>query len=313
MAKQIISESRLTEIINESIYEVLSESQNDEGLGSFLGNAFQWAKNKWNNFKDDFNAGRNNQLYKNKDYDAYSRYENGDEIRNFGQQQYDAYRGNQNRQNSRNSVRYPRYSSNYDNWFERMNNPNGGAAPQGAAPQGAAPQGAAPQGAAPQGAAPQGAAPQGAAPQGAAPQGAAPQGAAPQGEAPKFGQGNNNTERQKLTNLETLKQKRKELSKQLNDMGLKFDKNKNTWSSLQNGGHFLSNNAKKLIAQWDAVNTQFQNHKIMENKITRMVLKEIKTILNETNNKNMAKAIISERRLNQIISESIKKVISENA
>ena len=288
MAKQIISESRLTEIINESIYEVLSESQNDEGLGSFLGNAFQWAKNKWNNFKDDFNAGRNNQLYKNKDYDAYSRYENGDEIRNFGQQQYDAYRGNQNRQNSRNSVRYPRYSSNYDNWFERMNNPNGGAAPQGAAPQGAAPQGA-------------------------APQGAAPQGAAPQGEAPKFGQGNNNTERQKLTNLETLKQNRKELSKQLNDMGLKFDKNKNTWSSLQNGGHFLSNNAKKLIAQWDAVNTQFQNHKIMENKITRMVLKEIKTILNETNNKNMAKAIISERRLNQIISESIKKVISENA
>ena len=45
MAKMIISENRLHELIQESIYEVLQEAQYDEGLGHWLGNAYQTMKN----------------------------------------------------------------------------------------------------------------------------------------------------------------------------------------------------------------------------------------------------------------------------
>lgn len=69
MAKMTISESRLHELIQESIYEVLQEAQYDEGLGHWLGNAFQTMKNKWNNFKGDFNAGRNKARWDNRNYD----------------------------------------------------------------------------------------------------------------------------------------------------------------------------------------------------------------------------------------------------
>lgn len=95
MAKMTISESRLHELIQESIYEVLQEAQYDEGLGHWLGNAFQTMKNKWNNFKGDFNAGRNKARYDNRNYDSYSHY--GDEannFRNFGGQEYGAHRYN---------------------------------------------------------------------------------------------------------------------------------------------------------------------------------------------------------------------------
>lgn len=95
MAKMTISESRLHELIQESIYEVLQEAQYDEGIGHWLGNAFQTMKNKWNNFKGDFNAGRKKAWYDNKDYDSFSPY--GDEannFRNFGGQEYAAHRYN---------------------------------------------------------------------------------------------------------------------------------------------------------------------------------------------------------------------------
>ena len=51
MSKMTISENRLHELIQESIYGVLQEAQYDEGLGHWLGNLWQSAKNKWNNFK----------------------------------------------------------------------------------------------------------------------------------------------------------------------------------------------------------------------------------------------------------------------
>ena len=95
MAKMTISESRLHELIQESIYEVLQEAQYDEGLGHWLGNAFPTMKNKWNNFKGDFNAGRNKARYDNRDYDSYSHYgDEGNEFRNFGGQEYGAHRYN---------------------------------------------------------------------------------------------------------------------------------------------------------------------------------------------------------------------------
>lgn len=95
MAKNLISEERLEQLIKESIYEVLSEGQYDEGLGRWLGNAYQWARNKWNNFKGDFKAGRNYQRYQNRDYDPYSAYgDDADNIRNFGGKEYGAYRHN---------------------------------------------------------------------------------------------------------------------------------------------------------------------------------------------------------------------------
>ena len=95
MAKMTISESRLHELIQESIYEVLQEAQYDEGLGHWLGNAFQTMKNKWNNFKGDFNAGRNKARYDNRDYDSFSHYgAEADEFRNLGGQEYGAHRYN---------------------------------------------------------------------------------------------------------------------------------------------------------------------------------------------------------------------------
>ena len=71
MAKMTISENRLQELIQEGICEVLQESQYDEGLGHWLGNAYQTMRNKWNNFKGDFNAGRNKARWENRDYDAF--------------------------------------------------------------------------------------------------------------------------------------------------------------------------------------------------------------------------------------------------
>lgn len=68
MAKMTISESRLQELIQESIYEVLQEAQYDEGIGTLLGNGVRNAKklpskikNSWNSFKNDFNTAKNNE------------------------------------------------------------------------------------------------------------------------------------------------------------------------------------------------------------------------------------------------------------
>ena len=68
MAKMIISENRLQELIQESIYEVLQESQYDESIGTLLGNGVRNAKklpskikNSWNSFKNDFNTAKNNE------------------------------------------------------------------------------------------------------------------------------------------------------------------------------------------------------------------------------------------------------------
>jgi hypothetical protein len=94
MAKVVISEERLNRIIKESIIEAINEAMEDEGLGHTLGNAYQWARNKWNNFKGDFNAGRNYQRYQNMNYDPYSKYNNGDEFRNLNGQEYAAQRYN---------------------------------------------------------------------------------------------------------------------------------------------------------------------------------------------------------------------------
>jgi hypothetical protein len=94
MAKVVISEERLNRIIEESIIETINEAVEDEGLGHALGNAYQWARNKWNNFKGDFNAGRNYQRYQNVNYDPYSKYNNGDEFRNLNGQEYATQRYN---------------------------------------------------------------------------------------------------------------------------------------------------------------------------------------------------------------------------
>lgn len=116
MSKITISEEKL----NQLIYESIQESLEDEGLGRWLGNAYQWARNKWNNFKGDFNAGRNYQRYKNKDYDPYHYYQNGDEFRNLGGRQYGDYRYDLTADRNANAKQYG--PSVYK---------NGGPAPQG--------------------------------------------------------------------------------------------------------------------------------------------------------------------------------------
>lgn len=109
MAKMIISENRLQELIQESIYEVLQEAQYDEGLGHWLGNAYQTMKNKWNNFKGEFNAGRNKARWDNRDYDPYSRYgSEANNFRNYGGQEYAADRYNRTVERNARAAQYGR-------------------------------------------------------------------------------------------------------------------------------------------------------------------------------------------------------------
>ena len=109
MAKMIISENRLHELIQESIYEVLQEAQYDEGLGHWLGNAYQTMKNKWNNFKGDFNAGRNKARWDNRNYDSYSRYgSEANNFRNYGGQEYAADRYNKTVERNARAAQYGR-------------------------------------------------------------------------------------------------------------------------------------------------------------------------------------------------------------
>ena len=109
MAKMIISENRLQELIQEGICEVLQESQYDEGLGHWLGNAYQTMRNKWNNFKGDFNAGRNKARWDNRDYDAFSYYgDDADNFRNYGGYEYGADRYNKTVERNARAKQYGR-------------------------------------------------------------------------------------------------------------------------------------------------------------------------------------------------------------
>ena len=93
MAKMIISENRLQELIQESIYEVLEEGQYDESFGHWLGNKFQTARNKGRNFVNDFKAGQNDAREQNKDYNPYSIYgDREDAVRRMGNGAYPNYR-----------------------------------------------------------------------------------------------------------------------------------------------------------------------------------------------------------------------------
>lgn len=95
MSKMIISENRLQELINESIYEVLNESEFDEGFGHWLGQTYQGIKNRWNNFRKDIEAGRDKARFDNKDYNGYSHYgDQENEIRKMNRGGYGNYRYN---------------------------------------------------------------------------------------------------------------------------------------------------------------------------------------------------------------------------
>ena len=109
MAKMTISENRLQELIQEGICEVLQESQYDEGLGHWLGNAYRTMRNKWNNFKGDFNAGRNKARWDNRDYDAFSYYgDDADNFRNYGGYEYGADRYNKTVERNARAKQYGR-------------------------------------------------------------------------------------------------------------------------------------------------------------------------------------------------------------
>ena len=109
MSKNYISEERLKQLIQESIKDVLLENENNEWFARALGNAFQWGKNKWNNFKADFNAGRNKARYDNRDYDPFEPYgDEADEIRNFGGREYGTYRYNKAIERNNNARQYDR-------------------------------------------------------------------------------------------------------------------------------------------------------------------------------------------------------------
>lgn len=91
--KVTLTENRLQELIQESIYEVLQEAQYDEGFGHWLGSKFQGARNKFRNFVNDFKAGQNDARERNKDYNPYSIYgDREDAVRRMGNNRYSNYR-----------------------------------------------------------------------------------------------------------------------------------------------------------------------------------------------------------------------------
>lgn len=107
MSRVKINESSLKAIINESIYEVLNEGEFNEGIGHWLGSMYQGARNKWNNFKNDFKAGQNYQRYKNMDYDSYEKYgDEGNNFRNLNGDRYGAYRYNKTVERNNNATPY---------------------------------------------------------------------------------------------------------------------------------------------------------------------------------------------------------------
>jgi hypothetical protein len=109
MSKNYISEERLKQLIQESITEVLKEEEFDENAAHWLGRTFQGIRNKWNNFKADFNAGRNKARYDNRDYDPFEPFgDEADEIRNFGGREYGTYRYNQAIERNNNARQYDR-------------------------------------------------------------------------------------------------------------------------------------------------------------------------------------------------------------
>ena len=114
MSKMKINENDLKKIINESIQEVINEGECDEGIGHWLGKMYQGARNKWNNFKGDFEAGRRKARYDNINYDSYSRY--GDEADNFRNLNGDAYGAQRYNQTvRRNSIATPYSNERYRN------------------------------------------------------------------------------------------------------------------------------------------------------------------------------------------------------
>lgn len=90
MAKFNIKEDRLQQIINESVAEVIKENTENEDLAGFLGKMYQKGRNYAADFKKKFNAARNVERYKHRDFDPYAEYgeEMASNARNYGARQY---------------------------------------------------------------------------------------------------------------------------------------------------------------------------------------------------------------------------------
>lgn len=100
MSKMIISENKLQELIQDSIYEVLMENNTDERLGHTLGKWWGGIRNGVKNFKNDFKAGVDYKDYQNSQQDSYSYFgDEADNVRNFANNRSGAVnRGNANQQ-----------------------------------------------------------------------------------------------------------------------------------------------------------------------------------------------------------------------
>jgi len=105
----------------------INENTNNEGVGKFLGSAYQWLRNKYYNFKNDFRAGRNYQRYKNMDYDPYSNYgDDADKFRNLGGQEYANYRYNLAKDRNQNAETQwkNQFGNTTDSWIKPSDNPD---------------------------------------------------------------------------------------------------------------------------------------------------------------------------------------------
>lgn len=93
MAKIVIKEERLQELIQESIEEVLLEWGWLDNIADKAGRAVQSVRTGFRNAARSFNAGKNYIKDLNKDYNEYSRYgDKEDALRRMGLGGYENYR-----------------------------------------------------------------------------------------------------------------------------------------------------------------------------------------------------------------------------
>lgn len=146
MAKYTISEAKLTNLINESIREVLSENEQNEfigkalnGLARLAGRGRQKLRNMGDDIRANYKLGKQQQNFRDRDRDEYAGVNDINDTLNYGEQESRAYREKLDRERRRNATWYPKYSENYDDAFTYFNNlrstgygtPSGGAVTQG--------------------------------------------------------------------------------------------------------------------------------------------------------------------------------------
>ena len=118
--KNIISESKLNKIIQDSLIEVLNEENKDwaSKLGRWMGRTYQGGLNAYNNLKGSIEAGRRQKRVENLDKDPYEGMDNADMARNLDKNTYRRLRRERAWKEKLNAHKYPGQDFT---WFSEKN------------------------------------------------------------------------------------------------------------------------------------------------------------------------------------------------